>query len=80
MDIEKDYANFGDVCRNELGITCQYGFYLLHGLRGSEKMIEGLRIIGETNSYHSLKIHKEDVQKFKDKYKAFVKRYSGEGE
>ena len=64
MDIETDFVNFGDVCRNKILITCQCGYFMLEGYHGFPKIKEGLRIIGNDHNYHSLKIHKDDVQTF----------------
>ena len=75
MNIEEDFVDFGDVCRGKLGMQCQTGYYMLEGFHGYPKMKEGLRIIGDTHSYHSLKIHKDDVQKFIDRVEAMRKRY-----
>jgi hypothetical protein len=75
MDIENDYVNFGDVCRNQLGMQCQRGYYLLEGFQGYPKMKDGLRITGNDWNYHSLKIHKDDIPKFKERIEAWEKRY-----
>jgi len=75
MDIEKDYVDFGDVCRNQLNMQCQSGYYRLKGLQGYPVMGKGLRVIGNDFNYHSLRIHKDDIQKFKDRIDAYNKRY-----
>jgi len=75
MDIENDFVDFGDVCRNKLDMQCQTGYYMLEGFHGYPKMKEGLRIIGNDWNYHSLKIHKDDVQKFIDRVNAMRAKY-----
>jgi hypothetical protein len=64
-DIMLDYVDFGDYCRAELGVTCQYGYYMLNGLAGHPELGKGLRITGDARNYHSLRIHKEDAVLFK---------------
>jgi len=63
-DNEDNYVNFGDVCRGQLGIQCQYGMYYLEGLGGYPNLSEGIRIKGDINWWHELKIHKDDVDEF----------------
>jgi len=75
MDIEEDFENFGEVCRNKLNMQCQTGYYMLEGFHGYPVMKEGLRIIGNEMNYHAIKIHKDDVQIFIDRVNAMRKRY-----
>lgn len=68
----KDYINFGDFCRRELGIQSQYGYYSFKGLAGRPKLGEGLRVIapnGRESDYHTLLIHKDDAETFKERMK-----------
>lgn len=63
------YVNFGDVCRNRLSMQCQYGSrYLQKPRDGNEPpdtyLGDGLRILGEVEDYHSLRIHQGDVEEF----------------
>jgi len=67
------YVNFGDVCRDELGIQCQYGSYYLDGTANYPNLGVGLRIIGDKFNYHSLKIHRKDAD-------TFIKRFEEEVE
>jgi hypothetical protein len=72
-DIMLDYIDFGDYCRAELGITCQYGYYLLNGLAGFPELGKGMRITGDAWNYHSLRIHKEDADIFKERMNELAK-------
>lgn len=60
---ENDYVNFGDVARKQMGQQCQYASrYFCQNWKNEYPMLgEGLRIIGNSNDYHSMKIHKDDV-------------------
>ena len=62
-----DYIDFGDYCRKELGVTCQYGYYMLNGLAGFPELGKGLRVTGNERNYHSLRIHKDDAVIFKER-------------
>lgn len=55
---DSKYISFGDVCRQQLGMQCQYGsrYVTSHG--------SDLRIIGEVGFYHGLRIHCDDVDTF----------------
>lgn len=55
---ENDYVSLGDVCRNQLGMQCQYGS------RYADTICMDLRYIGDTGDYHSMKIHKDDVSDY----------------
>jgi hypothetical protein len=68
----KYYVNFGDLCRNEIGIQCQYGSHYLKGINGSPKLGEGLRIKGNPVDYHSLLIHKDDAPVFKERVESYL--------
>ena len=63
------YVNFGDVSRKQLGIQCQYGSRYVDGvLDGWKNLGEGLRFKGKPDMYHSLRIHKNDVEEFVRRY------------
>jgi len=55
---ENDYVSLGDVCRNQLGMQCQYGS------RYADNLCKDLRYIGTPADYHPMKIHKEDVEEY----------------
>jgi hypothetical protein len=79
----KDYVNFGDVCRGRLSQQCQYGSRYVNPRFNTESareagdwypnLGEGLRITGKPSDYHSLKIHKDDVETFVERYTAYQK-------
>jgi len=56
--IPGDWISLGDVCRNRLGMQCQYGS------RYANDICKDLRIIGTTADYHSMQIHREDVDEY----------------
>jgi hypothetical protein len=63
-----EYINFGNLCRNELGIQSQYGYHYITGIGGSPNLSEGIRLKGGNNhDYHSLYIHKDDADTFKNR-------------
>jgi hypothetical protein len=62
---EHGFVDFGDVSRDLLGLQCQYGSRYVDGrIEGWENLGDGLRFQGNTNNYHSLRIHREDVEEF----------------
>ena len=58
-----EYVNLGDVCRQQLGMQCQYGSRYANP-RYPQYISEGLRITGDPADYHFMKIHRDDVQEF----------------
>lgn len=69
MSDTKDYVLFGDVARNLCGNQCQYVSRYVDGRHGKPNLGMGLRIIGDPADYHSLIIHKDDVEEFVKRYK-----------
>lgn len=63
--MNEDYIDFGDYCRKEIGIQCQYGSFYLRGIAGYPNLGEGLRYSGNSGDYHSIRIHKDDAPIFK---------------
>jgi hypothetical protein len=63
--MEDEYIDFGDFCRKEVGIQCQYGSHYLCRLPGYPNLGEGLRYTGNGGDYHSIRIHKDDAPIFK---------------
>jgi len=75
------YVNFGDVARGQLGQQCQYACRYTgidnHGDYNPDywkelnypSLGEGLRFLGNTNDYHSLMIHEDDIEEFVRRYK-----------
>jgi hypothetical protein len=74
-----DYVNFGDFCRRELDIQCQYGYHALTGIGGFEnnKLGTGLRVIQDEHggNYHAILIHTSDAEIFKVRYNDWLNRY-----
>lgn len=75
LELDNDgYVNLGDVCRDILGMQCQYGSQYVDPWYASEEakqrgnnkpyLGEGLLIKGSFDTYHSLKIHKDRVVAF----------------
>jgi hypothetical protein len=65
MTESNEYLNFGDLCRSRLGMQCQYGSRYVDGaIPGWPNLGEGIRFKGNTNMYHSLRIHRDDVDEF----------------
>jgi len=70
---EDDYVNFGDVSRKHLGLQCQHGSRYVDGkIPGYKNLGKGLRFKGNTNMYHLLKIHKDDVEEFVSRYNLHI--------
>jgi len=71
--MKEKYINFGNMVRSKLGMQCQYASRFLHGkIEGWPNLAEGLRIKGEPiNNYHSVKIHKDDVEEFLRRYNEY---------
>lgn len=68
-----DYVNFGGICRNGVGMQCQYGSrYLCESDIG-----EGLRYIGSCSDYHSILIHKDDAPIFVERMKKQIDKLMG---
>jgi hypothetical protein len=77
------YSSFGDFCRSRLGQQCQYGSRYIDGrLEGYPNLGEGLRFNngkgynGQTrdldaSDYHSVRIHRDDMDEFERRYKAY---------
>jgi len=60
---EEGFLNFGDIARGELGMQCQYASRYVSGL-DRPKLSDGLRIEGNPNNYHELRIHRDDAMEF----------------
>jgi len=71
----REYINFGDVARGKLGLQCQYASRYVHGLLEDwPNLGKGLRFKGDAiNNYHSLLIHKDDVDEFVKRVQEFWK-------
>ena len=68
------FINISDVSIGLLGQQGQYVSRYVDGiLEGYPKLGQGLRVEGDSENYYSMKIHKDDVIKFVDKYKDYRK-------
>lgn len=64
------FVLFGDVSREELKKQTQYGSRYVDGFQGEYPNLgEGLRFKGNPDDYHSLKIHKDDIKEFVNRFK-----------
>lgn len=68
-------VSLGDVCRQKLGMQCQYGSRYADKQQCEDNPEsycgDGLRITGTTADYHGMKIHKDDVETFVSRVKAY---------
>lgn len=55
---QNEYVNLGDVCRRRLEMQCQYGS------RYASTICSHLRVKGDLGDYHSMTIHKDDVDEY----------------
>lgn len=70
---EKGFVDFGLVSKNLMGKQTQYGSRYLGDevwiKDGYPNLAEGLRIIGNADDYHNIKIHQDDIEEFVKRYK-----------
>ena len=66
-----DYIEFGDIARGQCGGQCQYVSRTVDGRHGYPNLGEGLRFQGTPSDYHRLMIHKDDVDEFVRRWKAW---------
>ena len=65
-----EYVDFGDIARRRLGGQCQYISRYVGGKCGEKDLGVGLRFMEHgkavtfSDDYHSLKIHKDDIDIF----------------
>ncbi len=66
MREDRGFVNFGDVvARRRLCKQCQYASRYVDGrIEGYPNLGRGLRFQGSVDNYHTLKIHKDDVDEF----------------
>lgn len=58
------FIRFGEIARSRLNQQSQYASRYIDGRNGYPNLGEGLRFQGESHDYHSVEIHKDDVDKF----------------
>lgn len=69
---ENGFVDFGEVSRRLLGKQSQYGSRYIDGAFDEyPKLGEGLRINGNSDDYHNIKIHKDDIDEFVKRYKEY---------
>lgn len=73
---DEDYVDFGDVARSRLGMQCQYASRYVGGLCDYQNLTsdpaagrtlrfkERSRPVSSADDYHSLRIHRDDVEEF----------------
>lgn len=82
-DEHPDYAEFGDVARGRCEQQCQYASRYINidgrwSERGYPQLGLGLRFLDlDTCSYHDILIHKDDVETFVFRYKAYQNMING---
>jgi len=68
------FVMFGDIAMNLLGQQTQYASRYVNGFLGEYPNLgEGLRFDGDPSDYHSLAIHKDDVDEFVRRVKDYKK-------
>ena len=74
FEADKDgFVNFGEVSRRLLNMQAQYGSRFIDGAFGEyPKLGEGLRIKGNSDDYHNLRIHRDDIDEFMNRYNAHL--------
>lgn len=68
---DPDYVRFGDVARQRCGMQCQYCARYLDGSLKAPNLGEGLRWKGDVTRYHGLVLHRDDVDEFVRRVRAF---------
>lgn len=64
------FSRFGDIAIDILEQQCQYASRYVDGkFTGYPNLGEGLRFRGNTDDYHALLIHSEDIPKFLKRYR-----------
>ena len=60
-----DYTDFGDIAYDRCGMQCQYASRYIDGrIEGYPNLGDGLRFTGDPRDYHSVRIHRDDVETF----------------
>lgn len=70
-EAKSEYVSFGDVARDRCGEQCQYvSNYVNPWREGTPDLGAELRFQGDPGDYHSLRIHRDDVEEFVRRYLA----------
>lgn len=75
----EEYVSFGDVARDRCQVQCQYASRYLLGLNEYPNFGEGLRWTGERWNYHSLRLHRDDVEIFVSRLNKHLDRWESNG-
>ncbi|MDD2657050.1 MAG: hypothetical protein PHD04_00080 [Candidatus Pacebacteria bacterium] len=68
------FVCFPDVAIGELRQQAQYASRYVDGvIEGYPNLGEGLRFKGDTDDYHSLRIHKDDIREFVERVLVYKK-------
>jgi hypothetical protein len=67
MTENAEYIEFGDYCREVIGIKSIIGYYFLEGIGKYPNLGNGLRFKGTYFAYPHYMIHKDDATVFKDR-------------
>lgn len=66
------FVSFGVMARELCGHQAQYVSRCIDGRHGLPNLGEGLRFLGRPEDYHDVKIHRDDVDEFVRRYKAYT--------
>jgi hypothetical protein len=79
-----NYLSFGDICREQLNMQCQYGSRYADPVWSTNSAREAgnwypdcgkdLRILGSSAQYHSMRIHKDDIDTFVKRVKFYKEK------
>ncbi len=65
-DCDPKFIPFGLISRGRLGMQCQYGCRYLE----DPEIAKGIRWTGNTDDWHGIKIHADDVEIFVQRVKS----------
>lgn len=71
MNFINYWLDFGALCRKELNLQCQYGYFYFKGLGGNPELGKGLRMQNDRWSHHEAEIHKDDAPIFIQRVKEY---------
>lgn len=73
-----DFVSLGDVARSRCGMQCQYASRYIDGrIEGYPNLGDGLRFTGNPDNYHSVRIHRDDVDAFVERLNSYRERNLG---
>jgi hypothetical protein len=74
IKMDDEYVSFSHFATHVLGQQCQYASRYVRGKHGSANLGIGLRFKNlDTDSYHDIKIHKDDMKIFEERYRKHMK-------